>query len=335
MTNHSPAIKRLRVGLVTLAVIFFAGVAGYTILGMPLLEAIYLVIVTFSTVGNRGIPENDPPLAVFTILMIVFGVSTTLYIVGVFVQMMLEGEINRAIGQRRVTQDIERLSNHVIVCGYGRTGEILSGELAHRKKLFVVVDNDPERINEAASAGYLALTDDATEEQALIDAGIRRARTVVACLPSDAENVFITLTARNLKADLQIIARGELQSTEKKLLQAGANRVVMPAITGAVRMAAMITRPSAVELIELAAGRHMAEVEIDELLIRPDSPLVGQTVREVQPRAKHGLLIVAVKSTDRPLVFNPDADTKLQADDAVMVMGRISDIERFRTEYKL
>ena len=110
MTNHSSAIKRLRVGLVTLAVLFFVGVAGYTISGMRLLDAIYMVVVTFSTVGNRGIANDNPPLAVFTILMIVFGVSTTLYIVGVFVQMMLEGEINRAIGQRRVTQDIERLS---------------------------------------------------------------------------------------------------------------------------------------------------------------------------------------------------------------------------------
>ena len=335
MTNHSPAIKRLRVGLVTLAVLFFIGVAGYTISGMRLLDAVYMVVVTFSTVGNRGIPPADPPLAVFTILMIVFGVSTTLYIVGVFVQMMLEGEINRAIGQRRVTNEIERLSNHVIVCGYGRTGEILAGELAHRKRSFVVIDNDPERINEATSQGYLALTDDATEEQALIDAGIHRASTVVACLPSDAENVFITLTARNLKSDLQIIARGDLPSTEKKLLQAGADRVVLPATTGAVRMAAMITRPSAVELIELATGRHMAEVEIDELHIPADSVLVGQTVREVQPRAKHGLLIVAVKSKDKPLVFNPDADTVIHAEDAVMAMGRISDIERFRTNYGL
>lgn len=335
MSNQSPAIKRLRVGLVTLAVLFFVGVAGYSLLGMGLLDAVYMVIVTFSTVGNRGIAPDDPPLALFTILMILFGVSTTLYIVGVFVQMMLEGEINRAIGQRRVTNEIERLANHVIVCGYGRTGEILAGELAQRKKPFVVVDNDPERINEAASEGYLALTDNATEEQALIDAGIQRASTVVASLPTDAENVFLTLTARNLKPDLQIIARGELQSTEKKLLQAGADRVVMPAAAGAGRMAAMITRPSTVELIELAAGRHMAEVEIDELVIPPGCSLVGQTVRDVQPRARHGLLIVAVRSTGKPLVFNPDADFVLQADDAVMVMGRITDIERFRDEYGL
>lgn len=335
MSNQSPAIKRLRVGLVTLALLFFVGVAGYSVLGMGLLDAVYMVIVTFSTVGNRGITHDDPPLAVFTILMILFGVSTTFYIVGVFVQMMLEGEINRAIGQRRVTNEIERLADHVIVCGYGRTGEILAKELSQRERRFVVVDKDPERINEAASEGYLALTDDATEEQALVDAGIRRARTVVASLPSDAENVFLTLTARNLKPDLQIIARGELQSTEKKLLQAGADRVVMPAATGAARMAAMITRPSTVELIELAIGKHVAEVEIDELIIRADSPLVGQTVRDVQPRARHGLLVVAVKPAGTPLVFNPDADTVIQADDAVMVMGRFADIESFRAEYGL
>ncbi len=335
MMTQSPAIKRLRMGLVTLAVFFLVGVVGYSCFGMSLLDAVYMVVVTFSTVGNRGIQADNPSLAFFTILMIVFGVSTTLYIVGVFVQMMVEGEINRAIGQRRVTNEIERLTDHVIVCGYGRTGEILAGELAQRKRPFVVVDKDPERINEATAEGYLALTDDATEEQALIDAGIHRARTIVASLPSDAENVFLTLTARNLRSDLQIIARGEMQTTEKKLLQAGADRVVMPAATGAARMAAMITRPTTVELIELAIGRHVAEVEIDELVIPPGSPLVGQTVRDVQPRAKHGLLVVAVKSTGKPLEFNPGADTALQANDAVMVMGRLSDVERFRKEYGL
>ena len=208
MIAQSPSIKRLRMGLVTLAVFFLVGVAGYSFFGMSLLDAVYMVVVTFSTVGNRGIQADDPSLAFFTILMIVFGVSTTLYIVGVFVQMMVEGEINRAIGQRRVTNEIERLTDHVIVCGYGRTGEILAGELSQRKRPFVVVDKDPERINEATAEGHLALTDDATEEQALIDAGIHRARTVVASLPSDAENVFLTLTARNLRSDLQIIARG-------------------------------------------------------------------------------------------------------------------------------
>jgi len=332
--THSPAIKRLRIGLVTLVLLFLVGVVGYQLISeMSLLESIYMVVITFSTVGNREIPKGDPPLAMFTILMIVFGVSTTLYIVGVFVQMMVEGEINRAIGQRRVTYEIERLSDHVIVCGFGRTGELLAAELAKHKKTFVAIDNDPERINEAADQGYLALTDDATQEDALINAGIHRAATVVAALPSDAENVFITLTARNLEPDLQIIARGDLQSTEKKLLQAGANRVVLPAATGATRMAAMITRPSAVELIELAAGRHMTEVEIDELHMPADSPLVGRTVRDAQLRSRHGLLIVAVRNAGKALEFNPDADTVLGAHDAVMVMGRATDIERFRKEY--
>ena len=249
--------------------------------------------------------------------------------------MMAEGEINRALGLRRVTREIERLSDHVILCGFGRVGETLAGELHRRNQSLVVVDNDPERITEAISLGYLALNDNATEEEALLHAGVERAKTVVITLPTDAENVFITLTARDLNPNLQIIARGESRSTEKRLLQAGADRVVMPAAAGALRMAAMITRPSTVELIELVAGRHVAEVEIDELQIAPGSPLVGCTVRESQTRSRHGLLIVAVGHTDGDLAFNPDADTVFQGGDTVMVMGQAADIERFRVEHEL
>lgn len=326
-------LKRLQVGLVTLGVIFVVAVFGYWLGGWNLLDSVYMVVVTLSSVGYREAGKMTPALQVFTILLIVFGASAALYIVGGFVQMMAEGEINRALGLRRVTREIERLGEHIIVCGFGRMGEILAGELHRRKRSFVVVDNDPERITQAISLGYLALTDDATEEEALLHAGVKRAKTVVVTLPSDAENVFITLTARNLNPKLQIIARGELHATEKKLIQAGADRVVLPAAAAALRMAAMITRPSTLELIELAAGHYIAEVEIDELTIPSDSPLVGCTVRDSQTRRRHGLLIVAVRHADGRLKFNPDADTVFQSGDAVIAMGRAHDIERFREEY--
>jgi voltage-gated potassium channel len=329
-----PPLKRLRIGLAILATIFVVGVLGYRFAGWDFLDAIYMVVTTLSMVGySDDISPMAPTLQVFTILLIVFGVSTVLYILGGFFQMMAEGEINRALGLRRVTREIERLSDHVVVCGFGRMGEILAGELARRKRSLVVIDNDPERITEAIALGYLALTDNATEEEALLHAGVKRAKAVVITLPSDAENVFITLTARNLNPDLQIYARAELPTTEKKLLQAGADRVVLPAATGAMRMALMITRPSAVELVELVAGRQVAEVEIDELTISFESPLVGCTVRDSQTRSRHGLLIVAVRHTGGVLAFNPDADTVFQGGDTVIVMGQTADIERFREEY--
>ena len=332
----TPPLKRLRIGLAILVVVFVVAVSGYRLAGWKLLDAVYMVVVTLSSVGYREPGQMTPALKVFTILLIVFGVSTAIYILGGLFQMMAEGEINRALGLRRVTRDIERLSNHVILCGFGRMGEILAGELHRRKRSFVVIDKDPERITEAIAMGYLALTDDATQEGALLDAGVKQAKTVVITLPTDAENVFITLTARNLNADLEIFARAELPSTEKKLIQAGADRVVLPAATTAMRMAAMITRPSTaelIELIELVAGRDVAEVGIDELCIPAGSPLVGSTVRDSQTRARHGLLIVALRHPGGDLAFNPNADTVFQAGDTVIVIGQTADIERFRTEY--
>ena len=156
--TRSPPLKRLRAGLVTLAAVFVVAVVGYKLAGWSWLEAVYMVVVTLSTVGYRETGPMSPRLEAFTILVIVFGVSTALYVLGGFFQMMTEGEINRALGLRRVSREIDRLSDHVIVCGFGRMGEILSRELHRLKRPLVVIDNDPERITEAISLGYLALT---------------------------------------------------------------------------------------------------------------------------------------------------------------------------------
>lgn len=328
-------LKHLKAGLIALGVICVAAVAGYWLAGWSLLDAVYMVVMTLSTVGYREAGPMTPWLQVFTILVIVFGVSTAFYIIGAFVRMTAEGEIKKAMGLRRVTRDIERLNGHVIICGFGRMGEILAGELRLAKVPLVVVDEDPEQVSEASAMGYLAIAGDAAEEETLVAVQVHKAKTVVTTLPSDAANVFITLTCRNLNRKVQIIARAEVPTTEKKLIQAGADRVVLPAATGAARMAAMITRPSIVELIEVVSGRHVTEVEVDELTLPEKSPLVGSTVRESQTRARHGLLIVALRHADGRLEFNPAADAVFQAGDAVVVMGRADDIKRFEAEYKI
>ena len=328
-------LKHLRAGLIALAVIFVVAVAGYCLAGWSLLDAVYMVVMTISTVGYREVHELNWQLRVFTILVIIFGVSTAFYIIGAFVRMMAEGEIKQAMGVRRVTREIKRLTGHVIICGFGRMGEILAGELRRARVPLVIVDEGPEQVSEASSMGYLAMVGDAAEEETLVAAQVLKAKTVVTTLPSDAANVFITLTSRNLNPKVQIIARAEVPTTEKKLIQAGADRVVLPAATGAVRMAAMITRPTIVELIEVVSGRHVTEVEVDELTLPEGSPLVGSTVRESQTRARHGLLIVAVRHAEGRLEFNPAADTVFQAGDAVVVMGRADDITRFTAQYKI
>jgi voltage-gated potassium channel len=330
-----PPLLHLRIGLVLLATIFLVGVACYRLAGWSLIESIYMVAMILSTVGMEEVRDlsSSPGLQFFTTGLIIVGVSTTLYIIGAFVQMMTQGEINRALGLQRVSREIRRLGDHVIICGFGRMGEILAGQLRQRHRPLVVVENDPERIAEAMEHGHLTVNDNAMDEEALESAGVRRATTLVTTLPHDADNVFITLTARDLNPRLQIVARAESQSTEKKLIQAGANRVVLPAAAGAMRMAAMITRPSMVELVELVAGRDVAEVEVDELPLPPECELVGRTVGESHIRSRNGLLIVAVRRGDNQLLFAPGADTRFAPGDRVLVIGRFADIERFRHEH--
>jgi len=331
----TPPLNRLRAGIAILGVIIVVSVFGYCLAGWTLLDSLYMVVLTLSTVGYKEVQPLTPATQLFTIVVIIVGVSTALYIIGGLVQMMAEGEINRALGMRRVTREIERLTDHVVLCGFGRMGEILAGELKRQGLSFVIIENDAERIAEAVAQNYLDINYDATEEEALLLVGIKRAKTLVTTLPRDADNVFITLTARNLNPDLKIIARGEFPSTEKKLLQAGADRVVLPAATGALRMAAMITRPSAIELIEVVAGRNITEVEVAEMTIPAGSELVGVTVRDSQTRSRHGLLIVAVRHPGGQLVFNPGADMAFQAGGSVIVMGSPKDIDRFRTEHQV
>ena len=330
------SLKRLRAGLLILGVIFVAAVLGYWLLfDWNLLEAVYMVVITLSTVGYKEVRDLGPQEQVFTIFVVLFGVSTALYIVGGLLQMMFEGEINRAVGLRRVSREIKHLSGHVVICGFGRMGEVLAKELQRQQKRLVIVENDPDRIREAAALNYLALTDDSTEEDALMKAGVERADTLVTTLRRDADNVFITLTARNLNPDLMIIARAEFQTTEKKLIQAGANRVVLPAATGAMRMAAMITRPAVVELIEVVAGRHIAEVEVNEVTIPKDSPLIGVSIRESETRSRHGLLIVAFRPPGGTLQFNPGGEVVFEAGAGVVVLGRSEEVDRFRKEYRI
>ena len=193
------------------------------------------VVITIATVGFAERTAISPTLQVYYIVVIILGVAALGYTLGGFVQMVTEGEIQRAIGQRRTSREIASLSGHVILCGYGRMGEILATELARQDVPLVVIDRVPELIVEAQQEGHLVVTGDATEEEVLLAAGVNRAKSLVTALANDAESVFIALTARNINKQLQIIARAEQESTHKKLIQAGADHVISPATIGAQR----------------------------------------------------------------------------------------------------
>jgi voltage-gated potassium channel len=328
-------LERIRIGAVLLVAILSAAVFGYRWAGWSWLDAVYMVVTTVATVGYGEIGPMTPPLRLMTIFLIIFGITAGAYTMGGFIQMVTEGEIERALGERRLGREIAKLRSHVVICGFGRIGKILSAELQRLKMPFVIIECEPQRIREAHEQSYLALAGDATEESVLEMAGVPQAKTLVIALPNDAANVFITLTGRNMNRNLQIIARGEQLSTQKKLMQAGADRVVLPATIGAMRIANMLTRPSAVEFLELVAGKSTLDVEIDEMVVPAGSRLVAQTVAQAEARRKHGLLFVAVRRGDGQMIFNPDDDFCFQTDDTIIVMGKANDISRFRAEYRV
>lgn len=322
-------------GIVVLVVVVVMSVVGFRSLGdYDWIEAVWMTVVTISSVGFSEQPSSPPQVLLFTVGVIVVGMSAVAYAFGGFVQMVLEGEIQSALGHRRMTMGIERQHGHVVICGFGRTGAVLAGELARAGQPFVVVEQSEDEFEEAKEHGYLSLLGDATDEELLAHAGIERASALVSALPSDADNVFLTLTARNMNSEIQIISRAEHSSTEKKLVQAGANKVVMPAIIGAHRIGRLITRPSTAHLVEIVTESSL-DLELDELTLPDDSKLIGVSVAETEAHRTHRLLVVAIKQAGGEMVFNPDASYQFQASDVAIVIGSADDIGRFRAEFDL
>lgn len=232
-----------------------------------------------------------------------------------------------------MTKGIEQLSGHAILCGYGRSGKILAQQLASSRVQFVVLDQDERKLNEAEEQGYLVLQGDATEEDTLLAAGVERARVLATELPNDAANVFITLTAHGLNVGMEIIARGENPSTEKKLLRSGATQVVLPHVIGGLRMAQLITRPSAERLLAEQAGGESLQhelshigLQIDEMRIELGSPRDGHAVGDIELKGNRGFLIVGVRRSTGEIVVDPHGDCSLKAGDRVIVLGHENDL---------
>ena len=331
------SFERIVTGTVIFALTVVIAVAGYVIAGWTLLDAIYMVVITIFGVGYGEVqPLVSPALKVFTILVIITGAIAVAYTVSGFVQLVAEGEIRRALNLKRMTQDIESLENHIIICGFGRIGQMVARRLKDEHQLFIVIDNDPERIALAREQGILMYQGNATDENVLQAVQIHKARSLATVLPDDAANVFITLTAREMNANLTILARGELPSTEKKLRLAGADHVVLPATIGALRMAHLITHPSAVDFLsETGAGDGLNEllaeldIQLNELPIEKDSSLIGGTIGDIELRGKGTFITVALRRANGEVMIHPSRDTYLAKGDTVILMGHQGDMPNF------
>ncbi|MCA9136860.1 MAG: potassium channel protein [Planctomycetales bacterium] len=332
--NGSTSIHKMRLGMVVLAGTCVIAVAGYVIAGWSLLDAVYMVAITIFGVGYGEVrPVVDPGLKLFTLAVVVTGCSSGIYVLGGFVQMIAEGEIQRALGARRMSRGIEQTVNHAIICGYGRVGQRLVDELRESGVDLVVVDRNSERLADAERDGILVVSGDASEEAVLRRAGIDRATVLATVLPGDAENVFVTLTARELNETIQIIARGESEATERKLIRSGANRVVLPTMIGASKIAQLIACPTVERLVSDAKSFSRMNQDLEafglgmaEIPIGAQSALVGCTIKDIELTGDGGNVVVAINRSEGEVVRNPKMDDVVGANDRLIVLSHKEDL---------
>jgi voltage-gated potassium channel len=292
------------------------------------------VIILISGVGLGEVRPLEGSFArAHTIIVIALGISTVAYTLASFIQFLTEGEVLAYFGRQRMMRQIETLAQHTIVAGYGRVGSMVCDELAAADQPFVVVELAHDRAEEIEAKGYFCVRGDATEEKTLEEAGIRRARVLISAMPHDAENVFITLTGRQICPGLLIIARAEQPTTVKKLKHAGADHVVLPAAIGAHHIVSLVTNPAAVQFAELVTQRTSLAIELDELPILATHALAGHSLRDADIKRRTGVIVVAIKRVDGQLIFPPSGDEILAPGDSVVFLGRRANLVQFRLQF--
>jgi voltage-gated potassium channel len=325
-------VKDLKISLFILLVLVSLGTMGYmSIEHWRFLDAFYMTVITLATIGFEEVHPLSDAGRVFTILLIVVGVSVLGYTVGKLAQIMFEGEFQRFLGRKKVEKTIEELRDHYIVCGYGRIGSLICREFAAKPIPFVVVENSPEVIEKLKEDNVPFLRGNATEDETLLKAGIKRAKGLVSVVTSDTENVYITLTARGLNPDLFILARSGEPGSEIKLTRAGANKVVSPYHIGGSRMAQAILRPNVVDFIEIAMGRGHIDLQMEEISIPDRSPFLGKNLKEAGLHKDTGVIIVGIKQANGKMVFNPGSACLIEAKDTLIVLGQPASISRLES----
>jgi voltage-gated potassium channel len=314
------AWRRLRFGLAALVGIIVAGTVGYTVLGFPWLDALYQTVTTVTTVGFREVQPLTAGGQAFTIVLILVGVGTALFTFTQVLEVVVEGHVQKVLGRRRMEREIARMSGHVIVCGFGRVGRNLAQYVSSAGEDVVVIDQDPVRAAAAEGATHV-VQGDATTDEVLKEAGIERARVLVTALTTDAANLFVTLTARSLSADLFIVARARVESSEAKLTQAGADRVVNPQGIGGARMAAFVLQPHVAEFLDVVMHDGSLEFRLEEVPLPKGSPLAGHSLRDAHIRDLTGALILALRDSSGEFTTNPQPETVLEAGQILIAIG--------------
>ncbi len=323
-------LRNLLGGLLYMLVVMAGATVAYTSVGWNFGDAVYMVVLTVYTVGYDEVhPIDTPELRGITIALIVLGCTGMIFLTGALVQLITASQFQQILGLKRMQSQIDQLKDHVIICGFGRIGQTLARQLHAGQAKFLVLERSEERAVEARALGYIVMLGNAEDESALTAAGVERARTLATVLPDDAANVFITLSARSLNDRLMIIARGEAPNTESKLMQAGANRVVMPTHIGAERVAELILYPAAARALhgsehdeEFARDLRAIGLEIEVVTVDQGSTCIGRSIEAIEREAAGAFLIVGLNRRDGASMLRPDGAATLQAGDGVVILGR-------------
>lgn len=311
--------RQFRLGIGSLVVICILGVIGYSLIeDMDLIDAFYMTVITISTTGFKEVNPLSHSGQILTIFLIITGVFAIAYSGGKAAQFLIETQVFR---RRRMSKKLEEMKNHYIVCGYGRMGMQICEGLKENNALFVVIENNPAKLEKLEEKGFIFIDGDATSDDVLLKAGIKRAKGIVAVIKTDADNVFATLSAKEHNPNLFIVARAIDEGTESKLMKAGANRVVKPYELGGNRMVQLLLRPGVIDFIEVVARSKEVDISLEEIVLGEKSQLIGKSLIDSPVRKDLNIIIVAIYRKDGTFIYNPKSTTVFENGDKLIAIG--------------
>lgn len=303
------------------------GVLGYVVIeNWSLFDALYMTVITLTTVGYHEVHELSRAGRTFSMVLILSGVGTMFYTFGVGAKVLLEGELRDILGRKKLTKKIENLKNHYIICGYGRMGHIICKEMLQGRASFVIIEKKPEVLT-TMDADILSLQGDATQDSILKQAGIERAKGLISVLSTDSENLYVVLSARGLNPTLKIVARASEEGAESKLIRAGADNVVSPYFIGGLRIAHTLLKPTVVDFIEFATKSGNLELQMEEIKLKRASDIIDRSLDECGIRKEMGIIIVAIKRESGTMEFNPKSTSVIRKGDTLVAMGETKQLK--------
>ncbi len=317
--------------LIFVSLIFFGTIGFMLIERLNFIDALYMTVITVSTVGYREVAAKPSRGGeVFTMFVIISGLATVVYFTTSVVDLIVEGRVLDVMGRRRALRELQDISGHYIICGYGRVGKQVARECKARGTSVVIIEKDPAVYEEAIAEGFLTVRGDATEELVLRKAGLERASGLVTALSSDADNLFVTMTARIIRPDIFIVGRCNSDETESKLYRAGADRAISPHNVGGRRMAALLLKPLVCDFLDFVTHGELVELTLEDVYVEPGSPLVGRSIRDIVAGDLRGLGVLGIKKAKRDFTVNPSGDTRVEAGDVLIVNASPQQIELLR-----